>query len=194
MTTLPTATAVAPALATAAEAVLLDYEGRFLRRKRLVAQSGMAFMVDLPETVSLNEGYAFVLGDGRQVRILAAPEALLRVTGDLPRLAWHIGNRHTPCQIADGHLLIRQDHVLEAMLRQLGAGVEAVEAPFRPEGGAYGFGRTMGHDHGGHDHGGHGDGHHNHAPPRTAPLMLNRSFGAQAGVAHELPSKGPFGE
>jgi urease accessory protein len=78
----------------------------------------------------------------------------LAVSGDLARLAWHIGNRHTPCQVEKGRLLIRRDHVLEAMLRQLGAGVEAVIAPFRPEGGAYGHGRTMGHDHGhSHDHG-----------------------------------------
>ena len=194
MTPLPTASAIAPALATAAEAVQLDYDGRFLRRKRLVAQSGLAFLVDLPETVSLNEGLAFVLGDGRQVRILAAPEPLLRVSGDLPRLAWHIGNRHTPCQIASDHLLIRQDHVLEAMLRQLGATVEAIEAPFRPEGGAYGFGRTMGHDHGGHDHGGHSHGARPEPPPPPGPESLSRSLGQNEGVSHERPAEGPFGK
>jgi urease accessory protein len=70
----------------------------------------------------------------------------------LPRLAWHIGNRHTPCQIAADHLLIRADHVLEGMLRGLGAGVTPTMAAFAPEGGAYGHGRTMGHDHG-HFHG-----------------------------------------
>jgi urease accessory protein len=41
------------------------------------------------------------------------------------------------------------------MLRQLGATVTEAVEPFTPEGGAYGHGRTMGHDHGpghGHDH------------------------------------------
>ena len=34
------------------------------------------------------------------------------------------------------------------MLAKLGAEVMPVEAPFRPEGGAYGHGRTLGHEHG----------------------------------------------
>jgi urease accessory protein len=33
------------------------------------------------------------------------------------------------------------------MLRGLGATVTAARAPFTPEGGAYGMGRTMGHEH-----------------------------------------------
>ena len=82
------------------------------------------------------------------IAVEAAPEPLLRITGDLTRLAWHIGNRHTPCQIAGDHLLIRADHVLADMLARLGATVEPVTGAFTPEGGAYGHGRTHGHDHG----------------------------------------------
>lgn len=132
----------------AADSVRLDYDGRFLRRKRLVGVGGTDFLVNLPETISLDEGDAFELLDGRLIGVIADDEPLLQVRGDLTRLAWHIGNRHTPCQIAADSLFIRQDHVLEAMLRQLGATVAPVIAPFRPEGGAYGHGRTMGHDHG----------------------------------------------
>ncbi|WP_347311250.1 urease accessory protein UreE [Defluviimonas sp. SAOS-178_SWC] len=148
--------------ATPEASVTLDYDARMLRRKRLVTDEGFAIFVDLAETVSLDAGDCFELEDGRLVSVVAAPEAVLSVTGDLPRLAWHIGNRHTPCQIGKDRLLIREDHVLEAMLRQIGAGIERVVLPFSPEGGAYGHGRTMGHDHGpshGHDHG------HSHAHP-----------------------------
>ncbi|MTH76428.1 urease accessory protein UreE [Paracoccus aestuariivivens] len=135
--------------ATAADdSVVLDYEGRFLRRKRLTSRAGLSFLVDLAETVSLDPGDAFRLTDGRLIGVVAALEPCLRVEGPLPRLAWHIGNRHTPCQIFDDHLLIRADHVLEGMLKGLGARVTATMAPFAPEGGAYGHGRTMGHDHG----------------------------------------------
>jgi urease accessory protein len=140
----------------AADRLVLDYEGRFLRRKRLSLASGGTVLVDLPETVSLDAGDALEAEDGRMIEIAAAPEPLLRVTGDLTRLAWHIGNRHTPCQVAGDHLLIRTDHVLADMLTRLGAELEAVTAPFTPEGGAYGHGRTHGHDHGsghGHSHG-----------------------------------------
>ena len=66
---------------------------------------------------------------------------------NLARVAWHIGNRHTPCQIQTDHLLIQQDHVLEDMLLLLGASIEKLEATFTPEGGAYGHGRTHSHDH-----------------------------------------------
>ncbi len=138
--------------------VVLGYDARFLRRKRLVAEDGTSFLVDLKETQSLDHGDAFQLSDGRLIVVSAAVEPVLRITGDLPRLAWHIGNRHTPCQIAVDHLVIRRDHVLEKMLIGLGATLTVAEAPFQPEGGAYGHGRTMGHDHGGHDHGGHDHG------------------------------------
>jgi urease accessory protein len=139
----------------AADRLVLDYEGRFLRRKRLLTAAGGAVLVDLPETVSLDAGDALETADGQLIEIAAAPEALLRVTGDLTRLAWHIGNRHTPCQIAPDHLMIRADHVLADMLARLGATVAPVTAPFTPEGGAYGHGRTQGHHHGdgaGHSH------------------------------------------
>lgn len=134
-----------------ADSITLDYDARFLRRKRLTSDSGATFVVDLPETLSLEDGDALVLEGGGLVQIKAAPEPLVAVTGPaLPRLAWHIGNRHTPCEIAADRLVIRHDHVLEEMLRGLGATLERFDGPFRPEGGAYGHGRTMGHSHG-HD-------------------------------------------
>lgn len=132
----------------AQDSVVLDYEGRFLRRKRLTSRGGLSFLVDLAETVSIDPGDAFRLDNGQLIGVIAAMEPCLRVEGPLPRLAWHIGNRHTPCQIGADHLLIRADHVLEGMLKGLGAKVTATMAAFAPEGGAYGHGRTMGHDHG----------------------------------------------
>lgn len=157
MTELPRAATVLPkgGWQGADDHVALDYEGRFLRRKRLTTAGGLSFLVDLAEVTNLTGGEAFVLNDGRRVEVRCGLEPVLSVTGDLTRLAWHIGNRHTPCQIEPLRLVIRADHVLEAMLRQLGARVTPSVEPFQPEGGAYGMGRTMGHDHGpgGHSHG-----------------------------------------
>ena len=132
---------------TAAFAVVtLDYEGRFLRRKRLVTDSGEPFLVELSETVSLSPTDGFLLDDNRVVAIKAKPESLLKVKHEnLPRIAWHIGNRHTPCQVERDHLLIQEDHVMEGLLHLLGADIEKLQAPFIPEGGAYGHGRTHGH-------------------------------------------------
>ena len=128
--------------------ITLDYEGRFLRRKRLVTDSGEPFLVELPETVSLSSTDGFVLDDNRVVAIKAKTESLLKVKhAELPRIAWHIGNRHTPCQVELDHLLIKEDYVLEDLLRLLGADIEKLQAPFIPEGGAYGHGRTHNHAH-----------------------------------------------
>ncbi|RYG89148.1 urease accessory protein UreE [Loktanella sp. IMCC34160] len=127
--------------------VTLTYEDRFLRRKVLTTEKGERFLVDLAQTTSLGSGDSFQLDDGRLVGVVPASEALLEVTGDLTRLAWHIGNRHTPCQIAPDRLLIQNDHVLRDMLGKLGATLRDVHEAFTPEGGAYGHGRTHGHSH-----------------------------------------------
>lgn len=126
----------------------LTYDARFLRRKVLQTASGEALLVDLEHTTSLDHGDAFALADGRLIEVAAAEEDLLEVTGDLTRLAWHIGNRHTPCQVEETRLVIQRDKVIRAMLEQLGGTVREICEPFTPEGGAYGHGRTHSHDHG----------------------------------------------
>ncbi|MEL6235006.1 MAG: urease accessory protein UreE [Pseudomonadota bacterium] len=146
--------------------VVLSYADRLLRRRRLYCASGAALLVDLAETLSLVAGDAFETGQGNFVEIAAAEEPLAEIHADgatLVRLAWHIGNRHTPAEITPGRIRIARDHVIEDMLARLGATVAHVTAPFSPEGGAYGTGRVMGHDHGhtpehGHVH------HHGQAP------------------------------
>ncbi|MBN2629703.1 MAG: urease accessory protein UreE [Rhodobacteraceae bacterium] len=157
MTDLPAARRLLhQAPATCYDVVVLTYDDRLVRRKRLVTAHDEGFLVDLPEVTNLDTVWGFELEDGRCIQVLAAEEPVLEITGpDLARYAWHIGNRHTPCQVEPGRLVIRADHVLEAMLRQLGAGVVAKTEPFAPEVGAYGMGRPMGHDHGpdaGHGH------------------------------------------
>lgn len=137
--------------------VELDYDARFLRRKLLRTVLGTDLLVDLPKVTALSHGDA-LLTDAGPVEVAAAEEPVLIVTGDLPRLAWHIGNRHTPCQIEPFHLVIRADHVLRAMLVGIGATLAEARRPFTPEGGAYGPAQVMGHDHG-HAH---GPGHHHH--------------------------------
>lgn len=150
MTDLPTAQSLRRkgTWTDAAETCTLTYDDRFLRRKVLETVGGARFLVDLEHTESLDQGDAFELGDGRLVAVDAAAEELLEVTGeDLVRLAWHVGNRHTPCQIEPARLLIQRNHVMSDMLAHLGATVREVREPFTPEGGAYGHGRTHSHEH-----------------------------------------------
>jgi urease accessory protein len=142
---------------------VLNYEDRFLRRKVLTLEDGQTVLADLSQTTSLDHGGVLVTTNGDEIGIVAAAQPLLQVTGtDMPRIAWHIGNRHTPCQIEDGRLLIQHDHVIRDMLIRIGATVSEVNEPFTPEGGAYGMGRTHGHD---HSHS-HGPDRHSHGPDR----------------------------
>src|SRR5262249_40074972 len=98
----------------------------------------------------------------------AAAEPLVEIKGSDPhhliRVAWHLGNRHLPTQIMPKALRIRRDHVIETMVKGLGARVIEIEAPFDPEGGAYAEAAAHGHPPENHAHHGHGDhGHHDHA-------------------------------
>ncbi|HEX2137391.1 MAG TPA: urease accessory protein UreE [Microvirga sp.] len=150
----------------AADTVVLDFDGRHRRRIALTGEGGLNFLLDLPEAPTLRDGDGLVLEDGRIVRVRAAPERLAEIrcatAGDLVRVAWHLGNRHLPTQLLGDRLRIREDHVILDMVSRLGAEVRLVEAPFDPEGGAYGHTHGHGHDHG-HDHT-HGHAHsHPHA-------------------------------
>lgn len=123
--------------------ITLDYAGRHMRRRVLKTDMGEEFLVELPEARHLNVSDSFILDDGRLIGIIPKDEPLLKIThANLSRLAWHLGNRHVPCQIDSEFLLIAQDHVLEAMLIGLGADVTKLEMPFTPESGAY----SHGHD------------------------------------------------
>lgn len=136
--------------------VVLDAGERHRRRIVLTGEGGTRFLLDLPHAAMLRDGDGLVLEDGAIVRVAGKPEPLIEIAGktacDLARLAWHIGNRHTDLQIVGERLRIRRDHVLEDMLRGLGARLTPIEAPFDPEQGAYRHGHEHHHGHD-HDHG-----------------------------------------
>ena len=145
---------------SAYDAVNLDFEARSRRRLVLSSESGLTFLLDLPRPAAIEDGDALKLEDGRLVAVRAAAEELLEVRCEteaaLVRVAWHLGNRHLPTEIAEEALYIRYDHVIEEMLQGLGAETLRVSRPFQPERGAYagGHGHAHGHDHAHeHDHG-----------------------------------------
>jgi urease accessory protein len=92
--------------------------------------------------------------DSAWVQVIAAPEPVLLVRAPSPQAllqaAYHLGNRHVAMEIQADELRLLEDPVLARMLELRGLTIERVEAPFHPEGGAYG---------------GHGDAHsHSHEP------------------------------
>jgi urease accessory protein len=159
-----------------ADTIVLDFDDRHRRRMAMTGTRGLEFLLDLEHAIVLRGGDALVLDDGRLVEVVAAPEPLIEIRGADPqhlvRIAWHLGNRHLPTQITARGLRIRRDHVIEAMVKGLGARVIEIEAPFDPEGGAYAEGghahaaESQPHDHAAHghshDHAGHDHAHHDH--------------------------------
>ena len=148
-----------------ADSITLDRASRYRRRVAMTTDGGRSVLLDLPEATYLADGDALQLEDGALVRIIAAPEPLMEIHAAdahaLARIAWHLGNRHTPAEITADAIYIQPDHVLEAMVVGLGAHVHAVVRPFEPEGGAYG---GKGQLHTSHHHHGHDYSHtHHHA-------------------------------
>lgn len=135
---------------------VLPHDERHLRRRAIELTDGSRVLVDLPEPVVLDAGDELVLEDGGTVVILPADEELHEVTArdalHLTELAWHIGNRHLPADIAAARILILRDHVIRDMLIGLGAQVRDVTAPFDPVRGAYSGQGGHGHSHGHHHH------------------------------------------
>ena len=125
--------------------------------------------VFLPRGQAVRGGDVLVAEDGSLVRVIAAKQQVLRITHcpahgtpfDLTRAAYHLGNRHVPIELRPEHLQIEPDHVLAEMLRAMHLIVTEVQAPFEPEGGAYG-GHVTNDGHGHHHHG-HRHDHHDHA-------------------------------
>ena len=132
--------------------VRLTYDDRHRRRVVVTALDGERILIDLAAAHRLADGDRLALDDGRVLRVEAEGEPvadLMAERADLVRLAWHLGNRHTPTALLGDRLRIRRDHVLEDLARRLGARVELHVAPFDPEPGAY-HGEGSGHHHQGH--------------------------------------------
>jgi urease accessory protein len=131
------------------DSVTLDHEHRQRRRIRLTSDGDLEFLLDLVKATGLDDGDALKLEDGRLIAVKAAPQKLLEIKAENPlrllRVAWHIGNRHTPAEITADAIYIEEDHVLAQMVRGQGCSVITVTRPFRPERGAYDHGHAHTH-------------------------------------------------
>jgi urease accessory protein len=124
------------------DTVHLTFDARSKSRLLLTLDSGERAALLLERGRVLKGGDRVRTQDGREIEIIAAEEALLEASsndaGLIARAAYHLGNRHVAVQVMPGRLRFLNDHVLEEMVRKLGLDVAPVQAPFEPEGGAYG--------------------------------------------------------
>lgn len=184
---------LAPVLVRRAPTLTLDWDTRQKSRFDAEASDGRRVGVFLPRGTLVRGGDVLVTQDGTLLRVVAAPQPVLRITActndhhghthdpafDLMRAAYHLGNRHVPIELRPDHLKIEPDHVLADMLRAMHLHVTEANEAFEPEGGAYGdHGHAPGHAHG-----------HSHAPAKAVhpdhAVAHNATATAQAG-------SGPF--
>jgi len=158
---------LANALLRRATTVMLDWDVRQKSRFETTDASGRSVGIFLQRGQVVRGGDVLVGEDGSLLKVLAAPQPVLRITHcpdhgsvfDLTRAAYHLGNRHVPIELQADHLKIEPDHVLADMLRDMHMTVVAVNESFEPENGAYGeHSSHTGHAHHGHSH----DHIHNH--------------------------------
>jgi urease accessory protein len=162
---LPQGGGLAKAILARTSEVTLDWDVRQKSRFETSDSQGRTLGVFLPRGTVIRGGDVLVCADGGMVRVVAAPQSVLKITHctahgtpyDLIRAAYHLGNRHVPIELKPDHLKIEPDHVLAQMLREMHLIVSAVDEPFEPESGAY---SSSGHAHHGHSHDHHG---HDHA-------------------------------
>jgi urease accessory protein len=153
----------------AQDRLLLPFDQRQKRWLFAALVSGEEVALKLPRGATLRGGDLLLAADGRVVEVIAAPERVVHIecaaSSDLARLAYHLGNRHVPVQIGHGFLRISENHVLEEMLRRLGAKLKIIEAPFEPESGAYA---------GAHGHEDHSEDHAGRIQEFAGPDRSNR--------------------
>ena len=160
---IPQGRGLAPALLRRAPSVELDWDLRQKSRLDATDSSGRRLAIVLARGSVLRGGDVLVAEDGSLLRVVAAPQPVLRVTAcpahggpvDLPRAAYHLGNRHVALEVKADHLQLEPDPVLADMLRAMHLIVHELQAPFEPEGGAYASVHAA-HDHHGHAHHDHG--------------------------------------
>ena len=138
----------------------LPFDSRQKSRLKTKLVSGEEVGLMLPRGEILRGGDLVTASDGRVIEVVAEAEKVMHVecanAAELAKAAYHLGNRHVPVQVGEGFLRLAADHVLEEMLKKLGATVSEMAAPFEPEAGAYAGGHHQ------HDEMGHGGKIHEH--------------------------------
>ncbi len=171
---------LAAVLLKRAATVELDWDVRQKSRFDATDSTGRHVGVFLSRGTVVRGGDVLVAEDGTLIVVKAAPQPVLEVRPcaehgspfDLVRAAYHLGNRHVPLALAPDRLTLEPDHVLADMLRQMHLVVTETQAPFEPEGGAYGV-SAHGHD-------------HSHAPTTTPAPTRGKALGV-AVVAAPVP-------
>jgi urease accessory protein len=121
--------------------LVLPYDLRQKARQRVRLRSGREAGLFLPRGTTLKNGDRLATDTGMLLAVVAAEEtvsiAKVQDHRQLATIAYHLGNRHVAVQVLEDRLIYLHDHVLDDMVKGLGASVTVTRQPFEPEEGAY---------------------------------------------------------
>lgn len=119
----------------------LKAEDRSRSRYRFQSDEGQDVFLRLARGIVLDEGDLLQAKTGEFLIIKARYEDVLTITSpnylQLIKAAYHLGNRHTPCEITPNYLRIGFDPILAKMLAELGLEITQETVAFYPQKGAY---------------------------------------------------------
>ncbi len=138
---MPQGTGLAPVLIKRASTVELNWAQRHSPHFEVKDATGRPWKVTLPQGTVVRANDVLVGEDGSLIRVIAAPQAVLKITPcahpgsplDLIRAAYHLGQHHVPVELQADHFKVASDAALADLLRAMHLTVTAAEEPFEPE-------------------------------------------------------------
>src|SRR4051812_17361281 len=105
------------------DTLILTSGQRRSQRVTVTGEQGTSVQFDFVAPVSLRTDDALLLDNGDAVEIVAAPEPLIEVRGDIPTLskvAHALGDRHLPVQILANRIRLQRADGVAALITSLG--------------------------------------------------------------------------
>ena len=121
--------------------IFLNHEQRKSGRLKLKYKDREDIFITGDRSEVILNGDYYMSVSGSVILIESAKEKLLHIETrrkiDLLKIAYHLGNRHSPIQINHSWLRILDDPVLTHIVQGLGGVTKSIEDAFEPELGAY---------------------------------------------------------
>lgn len=143
---IPQGAGLAAVLVKRASSMTLDWQVRQKSRFNSTDSLGRMLNICLTTGTVVRGGDVLLTEDGALIKVIAAPQAVLRITHcanhgapcDLLRAAYSLGKRQVPTEIRPDHLKILPDQILAEMLSAMHFIVHEVNEAFEPDGNSYG--------------------------------------------------------
>lgn len=113
----------------------LEWEELNKRILRKQTENGRDVSISLESSGHLHYGDVVYEDENTLIAIRTKLEKVYVITPktmkEMGKMAFEIGNRHTPCIIEDNEILVRYDHTLEKLMDEVGVSYEQSDRRFK---------------------------------------------------------------